>query len=146
MPLRFIPLLMLIALPVYAGAIWKATETHGTTSPVTGTSPVSATPDTAKHLKLTTARAITVTVCAPSGQTLSGAGTLDNYDYISSIALWAYSPTTQLSLSSCSGLRCCTWELEVLFGGGKLTTWIPTGVTFSGGSSGLVVTMEAYTP
>ena len=78
------------------------------------------------------AKGITVTVCADSGQTLSGAGTLTAYNRDESIALWATVPDFNLTVSS-SARRCQSFagfNVDVPVG---RVTWVPTGVTVSGG-------------
>lgn len=75
---------------------------------------------------------LSVTVCADSGQTLSGAGVLTAYGRDPSVALWAASPDLNLTVSS-SARRCQTFMgFMVTLPVGRIT-WVPTGVTVSSG-------------
>ena len=140
----------MIVLAVAAGvgslgsvSTWTAAATHGTTSPVTGTAP-SGTPSNTTQLRLLGARKFRVTACAPSGQTLSAGGSLQNYDYVTAISLWARFPGSDLPLTNCSTTqRCCAFDVMNEVGGQGYTVWIPSAVTFNGGSTGITVTMEA---
>lgn len=77
-------------------------------------------------------RGVSVWVCADNAQTLSGAGTLTAYSRDASAALWAAAPLNNLSVTS-SGRRCQDLGVfELLIPGGRVT-WVPTGVTVSGG-------------
>lgn len=87
------------------------------------------------------AKGITVTACADSGQTLSGAGTLTAYGRDPSVALWAALPDLNLTVTS-SARRCQTFSGFVVTLPIGRVTWVPTGVTVSGG--GVTVYVSGY--
>jgi hypothetical protein len=87
------------------------------------------------------ARGLAVTVCADSGQTLSGAGTLTAYIRDPSIALWAAAPALNVTVFS-TARRCQTFSgFTVTVPRGRIT-WVPTGVTVSSG--GVTVYVSGY--
>jgi hypothetical protein len=87
------------------------------------------------------ARGLVVTVCAASGQTLSGAGTLTAYLREPGIALWAAAPELNLTVTS-SARRCQTFSGFMVTVPRGRATWVPTGVTVSGG--GVTVYISGY--
>lgn len=118
----------------------KATETFGTSSPVTGTAPTAV--DGTDGQPVQDVAAITVTVSAPAGQLLSGAGTLACYVLFASVGRWSRFPYGDFAVST-SGVRDLTFEPANMIGRfkGAFVKWVPTGVTFNGGS-GLGVTQQ----
>ena len=77
--------------------------------------------------------AVTVVAAADSGQTLSGAGTLQAYIYDASTGLWSRMPGADLSVTS-SAVRSMAFQaLDVLGGRAGRVKWVPTGVTISSG-------------
>jgi hypothetical protein len=78
------------------------------------------------------AKGVVVTVCADSGQTLSGAGTVTAYVRDAQVALWSAIPDLNFTVTS-SARRCQTFTgVAVAYPTGRIT-WVPTGVTVSGG-------------
>lgn len=119
-----------------------ATETFGTTSPVTGSAPSADT----DGLPTDGLALVTVFCSVASGVTLSGAGSLLAYEYSPTLARWARNPGADFTIST-SGVR----DLEA----GVVTVapfrpsgsasptrlkYIPSGVTFSAGSAGVTLT------
>lgn len=77
-------------------------------------------------------KTVFVTVCADSGQTLSGGGTLTAYSRDGVIALWAAVPRNNIAVTS-SARRCQDIEVfDAPIPSGR-ATWVPTSVTVSGG-------------
>lgn len=112
-----------------------ASETFGTTSPVSGAAPTLAT----DGQPLADLDGLTVQVAAASGVTLSGAGTLQCYVYDPSVALWARAPEFDLSVST-SGVRTLGFRgFEVVAARNGRVKWVPNAVTFSAGSAGVTV-------
>lgn len=82
-----------------------------------------------------------VSLCAASGQTLSGAGTLAAYYYDTSVALWMRNPDLDLTVSvtatSCGGspCRCQIWpDFPVDSSKGGYVLFATTGITVSAGT------------
>lgn len=125
----------------------KASTPFGTTSPVTGSAPT----DVADGLAIADCSQVTIIISAPSGQTLSGAGTIQIWEWYPQPLLdtsrWVRVPGLDFSITT-SGVR----DLEVgvvqvaAFKTGvpqNLSTRlmaVPSGVTFTGGS-GIIVTL-----
>lgn len=82
-----------------------------------------------------------VSLCAASGQTLSGAGSLNAYYYDPGAALWMRDPDLDLSVSvgatSCAGAacRCQVWP-DFAISSAKLgyVLYATNGITVSGGT------------
>lgn len=79
-------------------------------------------------------------VCAASGQTLSGAGTLDGYWYSYNSAnpiAWAYSVAVSQTITSAwTGKRCAVFPTSRTSDGGLGSLYIAAnGITVSGGAS-----------
>jgi hypothetical protein len=131
--------------PFYAHAVaatWSDTDTGVKAVCASGTcdAPVAAASLT-DGLDLTTTRAkgILVTVCADSGQTLSGAGTLTAYNRDPAVALWAVLPDMNLSPATAT-VRCISFAgLYVPVSKGRVL-WVPTGVTVSAGGVTVFIT------
>lgn len=119
-----------------------ASETFGTTSPVTGSAPSGAT----DGQPLQDLNAITVVVDAGSGVTLSGAGTLDCYVYDASTAVWSRCPSGDFTLVGIpSSQRSIAFEpVDVVCPRNSRIKWVPTGVTFNTGSAGVGVKQLGY--
>jgi hypothetical protein len=112
-----------------------SSETHGTTSPVSGSAPTDAT----DGQPIQNLGAITVVVDSAITRTLSGAGTLDCYLYDPSVALWARFPAGDFNVTATTRMQ--AFEPVDVVGPrkGARIKWIPTGVTFSAGSAGVTV-------
>lgn len=108
----------------------KASETFGTTSPVTGSAPSSSTDGQPVKDLL----AISVTVDTANGVTLSGAGTLDCYVYDPDVAVWARCKAGDFTVDATA--RAQNFEAVRLDAprNGRIK-WVPTAVTFGGGGS-----------
>ena len=82
---------------------------------------------------LSQARNLRVTLCAGTGETLSGAGALRAW-YMTPGNTWSRTPELDLSVST-SGVRCHTWpDLEVGARAGRVL-FAADGVTVSGGTT-----------
>lgn len=109
-------------------------ETFGTTSPVSGDAPTS---DLEDGLSLNELSGVCVVLRCPAGQTLSGAGSMACYLLDSLVGAWARFPSGDLSVST-SGVQVLALEaLDVVAGRAGRVKWVPVGVTFSGGATGL---------
>jgi hypothetical protein len=85
-------------------------------------------------------KGVVVTVCADSGQTLSGAGTLTAWGRDPSVLLWAANPDLNLSPNTAS-VRCQSFSaLFVAVPNGRFA-WVPTGVTVSSGGVTIYITL-----
>jgi hypothetical protein len=118
-----------------------ATETFGTTSPVTGTAPTAV--DGTDGMPVQDCDSVCLTVSAPPGQTFSGAGTFDCYVLYPALNRWSRFQAGDFG-APLSGVRDFTYEpvdLLARFKGAYLK-WVPTGVTFNGGSTGVVSTIQ----
>lgn len=72
-------------------------------------------------------------ICADSGQTLSGAGTLTAYVWDVDLALWVKNPTLNLAVTN-SAVRCQAFpDVEVRVPSGRVL-YAATGVTVSSGT------------
>lgn len=101
-------------------------EAHGTG---TGSAPSGAT----DGQSLEDLVAVSVVASADSGQTLSGAGTLQCYLYDPVIARWSRAPALDLSCNTAS-IRDLTFPvMEVLGPRGGRVKWVPASVTISSG-------------
>lgn len=118
-----------------------ASETFGTTSPVTGSAPTLAT----DGQPVRDLDGIMVVLDSASTRTLSGAGTLDCYVYDASVALWSRYASGDFT---CVGIPAS--QRSVAFTAGDLPVkrgrikWVPTGVTFSAGTAGVTVYQLGY--
>lgn len=125
-----------------------ASETFGTTSPVTGTAP-SATDGTDGQY-VHNLDALSLFVSCPSGGTFSGAGSFDCYARQSSVngGRWSRYKTGDFSAAECSGKRDYLFESCDLFAraSGAQFRWVPTGVDFAGGGSTGVVCAQLGSP
>jgi hypothetical protein len=98
-------------------------------SPCSGAAPSGAT----DGRNIAQARAISVRLCAASGQTLSGAGTLDVYLYDEDDGLWSLAPLSEIEVpADCASKRCCEVleDRDVLVGFGRVAV-VPNAVTVS---------------
>ena len=112
------------------------TETYGTTSPVSGSAPTVVTDGQA----LDGLYAITVVLSVGSGVTLSGAGSLLCYCYDASVGRWFRVPQFDITVGT-SGVRDLGFQaFETATPRKGRVKWVPTSVTFSAGSAGVVVT------
>lgn len=117
-------------------------ETFGTTSPVTGSAPTLAT----DGLFVGNTVAAAVVIRCPASQTLSGAGTLDCYTYDHKVESWARAPGGDFDVDT-SGVRTLGFDaVDVLCGRSGRVKWVPNGVTFSGGSTGLELFIVGQAP
>jgi hypothetical protein len=112
----------------------KATvETFGTTSPVTGSAPTDLEDGTA----LTGKSALALVITCPASQTLSGAGAMQCYTLDPLVGMWARSPGGDFTIAT-SGSRALAFDpVDVPVGRNGRIKWVPSGVTFTGGSTGL---------
>lgn len=116
-------------------------ETHGTTSPVTGSAPTLSTDG--QPLKDLTA--ITVVADTTTGVTLSGAGTLQCYIYDASTAIWSRMPALDLSVTGTARSMAFP-AMQVIGNRNSRVKWVPSGVTFSAGSAGVKVYQLGFNP
>lgn len=117
-------------------------ETFGTTSPVTGSAPTID--DATDGLPLSGDETASATLVAPSGQTLSGAGTLNCYVYDQTVGLWARCTAGDVTTIPSGSRAFASEAVGVSQGRSSRIKWIPAGVTFSGGgSAGVEVYMLA---
>jgi hypothetical protein len=123
-----------------------ATETFGTTSPVTGAAPTAV--DGTDGQPVQDFCAITVVAQVASGQTLSGAGTLQCYVFDPVVALWARRVEADLAVNvTIATTRQQCWNVEIKAPRGQYYKWVPNAVTFAGGgSAGVTVYQLGYTP
>lgn len=136
--MKLLAAILALALPVLAlAAPATYSDTAGGVKSVCATSTCDAPTEAASltdGVSLVSAvyRGLTITVCADSGQTLSGAGTLTAYSRDPSVGLWASLPDLNISMST-SARRCQSFASpSILVPAGRIT-WVPTGVTVSGG-------------
>ena len=130
--------MLALASAVYAytppGNVLRATlSTECASSPCSGTAPSADT----DGRSIAQSRSVSIRLCAASGQTLSGGGTLDVYAWDEDDELWAISPELAITVpAAASGQRCAIvmTDAEVLLGFGRVAV-VPNAVTFSGGSS-----------
>jgi hypothetical protein len=73
---------------------------------------------------------VTVTVCATTGQTLSGAGTLTAYVWNEATSTWANAPDYNLTVTS-SSVRCQNFAPFWVADTHGRIAWVTTGVTAS---------------
>jgi hypothetical protein len=120
-----------------------AFETFGTTSPASGSAPSEATDG--QPVGDNALDAILVVAEAPASETLSGAGTLTCYIYDSHVAAWIRYAAGDISLVGIPATqrRVAFPVGEVPFKRGRIK-WVPTSVTFSGGSSGVKIYQLGY--
>lgn len=114
-----------------AGNVFRIPEqtTSCAASPCSGSAPSAST----DGRNVAQGRAISVRLCAASGQTLSGAGTLDVYAYDEDDGLWSLNPALAITMpASASGRRCIMVldDREVLVGFGRVAI-VPNAVTIS---------------
>lgn len=117
------------------------TATFGTTSPVTGSAPT----DAADGLPTADLSQVTVALSAASTKTLSGAGSLQCYEYALPLARWIRVPSADISITT-SGVRDVEAGVFVVARfkvaqGSNRVIWIPSGVTFNSGSAGVTITL-----
>ena len=114
------------------GNVIRATKTVSCAgSPCSGSAP-SANTDGASLAQM---RAIAIRLCAASGQTLSGAGTLEVYSMDELDELWSIVPELELSVDASAASKRCTIVLsdrEMPLGTGRVAV-VPSAVTLSGG-------------
>lgn len=117
------------------------------TAPLTRAAPSAAPVDgtVGSGMKLNSIVGGWIELCAASGQTLSGAGTLDAYYYDLAAALWFRNPLLDLAVSvtatSCAGspCRCQIFpDLPVAAVKGGYILYATNGVTVSGGTTVVV--------
>lgn len=111
-----------------------ASETFGTSSPVTGSAPTAST----DGQPVADLDAITVVVDTASGKTLSGAGSLLCYIYDTSTALWTRLPAFDLSVTGTARSMAFP-AVQVVGARNGRVKWVPSGVTFSSGTAGVTV-------
>ena len=155
---KFFALILLF--PVVALATWlpalpeapgnrSVYEVQGTTSPVTRTVPTLAGDGATAGMALnnpqlpanqTGLAGVAVTVCAATGTTLSGAGTIEFYVYDPALPEWSYWVDGSKTVTA-SGSRCQTFDgIWIPVARGQVMA-IAKGVTFSSGSAGVTVFM-----
>lgn len=92
----------------------------------------------ATGLNLAGCKQLYICASAESGQTLSGAGTLDGYFWDPDLAQWTRDKAGDFAITAASEREEC-FEAREVFAGYGCGYWKPTGVTGSGGTN-LVVT------
>jgi hypothetical protein len=117
-----------------------ASETFGTTSPVTGSAPTLSRPTGSL---LQTSPPSPSMIDAGTGVTLSGAGTLQAYVYDPSVAVWARMPAFDLSVTGTTRTQAFQ-AFQVLGPRNARIKWVPSAVTFSAGSAGVTVYQLGY--
>jgi hypothetical protein len=118
------------------------------TSNLTGTAPTAW--ESSNAFNLMNVDGYRIRVCAPSGQTLSGAGTLQIYTASTVDGAISRNPsideTVSVTATSCTGAacRCQTFpdREQVAQQGGRLWA-VPSGVTVSGGTT-VTVLIEGF--
>ncbi len=97
------------------------------------------TPTAGDGLVLGNVFAVTVSIYAREGQTLSGGGDLYCWIYNRYQGLWVRCSDLDLSLSGASGVRAFQWSpMQVHSRNGMLIIWLTNAVTVSGGGDVLV--------
>ncbi len=121
-----------------------ATETFGTTSAVTGAAPTAV--DGSDGQPVADFTGVAVVAESPSGGTLSGAGTLECYFLDPEVGAWARMKTLDLAVNvTIATSRRQSWTVELTAPRGSYIKWVPTGVTFSSGSTGVKVYQLGFT-
>lgn len=116
-----------------------ASETFGTTSPVTGSAPSAAT----DGQPIQDLDGVSVIVSA-GAVNLSGAGTLQAYLYDASVAVWARAEFLDLTVTA-TGIAAQAFEgLDIVVARKGRVKWVPSGVTFASGSGGVTVWQLGY--
>lgn len=138
--LPFLLLFLFLAPVAIAGVVRSWAVTTTSTSPFTGTVPTAAcaatrTGTSATGLLLQECQAYYVCAEAASGQTLSGAGSLDAYFFDPEDEVQTREPGADEDLAAdCAGnRRCCFPQREVKQASAGCAYWNPSGVTTSGG-------------
>lgn len=114
-----------------------ASETFGTSSPVSGSAPTAST----DGQPLGDLDAVTVVVDAGLGVTLSGAGTLQAYMYDGSVGVWARALDYDLSVTATTRAQSFV-AFDIPGGRNTRFKWVPNAVTFGGGGSGGVAVYQ----
>jgi hypothetical protein len=136
--LLFLAACMLVLVPVAhaatpPGNIFRLAETVTCAgSPCSGTAPN----DNADGADISQMRAITIRLCAASGQTLSGAGTLDVYAMDETDELWSLVPELEITVDPALASDRCGIVLsdrDIPIGWGRVAA-VPNGVTLSSGN------------
>lgn len=119
---------------------FKASETFGTTSPVTGSDPSGAT----DGQPLDYLEQIVVEVHATDDVALGGAGTLECWTYNDTSAKWGRASGADFTVDKTKKAQ--TFDAVDVFGmKGSRVKWVPVGVSFAGGgSNGIVVRQHGY--
>jgi len=126
-------------LPSVQGYIVSHVSTQGTTSPASGAAPTTA----SDGLNLEECLGHTVSVAAPAGQTLGGAGYIRAYRYSYVTGLWARNPTLDVAVTDTGRVQVAADSPGYVRNGRVF--YRVDGVTFTGGgSSGAVVTVECF--
>lgn len=109
---------------------FSATTTCGSTT-CSGTAPSAA----SDGVGLQTGTGLRIRLCADSGQTLSGAGTLSAYVRDETDGLWSRVPALDKTVpGGASGLRCVGWDENAVLLPYGATVYVPASVTVSGGN------------
>ena len=153
---RYVLALAALLAPALASAQTFATCSSGcparyyweTAVPTTRAAPSAAPVDgtVGSGMKLTYVKGAWIELCAASGQTLSGAGSLQAYYYDPAIALWTRNPSLDLAVTvastSCGGAacRCQTWgDLAVGASKSGYVLFATSGITVSAGTLAVYV-------
>lgn len=108
-----------------------STATTCAGSPCSGAAPSAA----SDGISLQYATGLRLRLCADSGQTLSGAGTLSAYVRDETDGIWTRVPALDKTVpASASGLRCVGWDENVVQLPYGAAVYVATGVTLSGGN------------
>lgn len=97
----------------------------------------------ANGTNLANVSAVAVTVCAASGQTLSGGGSLQAYLYDATTQVWARAPDLDLSTTVAS-VRCLTFPAMYVPGSAGRIAWVTNAVTAS--TNNVTVYIKAFGP
>lgn len=112
------------------------------TAPLTRTAPSAVPVDgtVGSGMKLTYVTGAWISVCAASGQTLSGAGTLDAYFFDPAAGLWMRNDDLDLSVTvTAATYRCQVWpDFAVSASKAGYVLYATNGITVSGGTTVVV--------
>lgn len=99
---------------------------------------------TSQTMDLTGVGSITVTLCAATGATLSGAGTVRAYSWVDSSAPRSRNPDLDLAVSvTAATAQCQTWPAIYVPGPRGLASWVVDGVTTSNSGATTIYVMAS---
>ncbi len=121
-----------LGLGLIGGAAWAGFRPWTENQTAAGRTAPST--DATEGLSLDRVVAYQVTVCAETGRTLSGAGTLDAYWYNPTLLKWVKNPGLALSVTA-SAVRCMTFPQSTVGSPQGRVLYAANGVTISGGTT-----------